>query len=295
MVEVLWVARYDYNVDWKLNKHIHNHYQIIYFLEGSGEFFLKNSKYPIPQEGFFLIKPEEQHGLIPFKDSAVKTLDLKFFIVDDDLKKEIDSLSGIFQTENSQIKTLFLKIKEEGSEKPYHYKAMSNIYLSQILLLLLRYKTPLNHWKNKDDYIDDDILNDHSDEVIWKIQEFIKKHYAQHLSLDVLSTNLGYNKSYICQRFQKVIKCTPMHYIYWVRISKAKELITYSDYSLKQISAMTGFESIHHFARIFHKYKGITPGHCRENERTGIRKDIYLSEDFKNIDLTDKGLSQNRK
>ena len=165
IVEVLWVARYDYNADWKLNNHKHDYYQIIYFIEGSGEIYLNGSKYFIGDELLLLVTPEEQHGLIASKSTVVKTLDLKFLVKDEHLKKEISLLSGISQTENSEIKTLLLKIKEEGTEKRDYYKAMSNMYLHQILLILLRCKNPTKGIKSPN--IENEISSDNYYITLW--------------------------------------------------------------------------------------------------------------------------------
>jgi AraC-like DNA-binding protein len=65
-------------------------------------------------------------------------------------------------------------------------------------------------------------------------------------------------------------------------VEKACELMIYSDYSLKQISEMTGFKSIHHFSRVFREQKGISPGQFCRMEREGIRKDVYIDDSFDN-------------
>lgn len=285
-VEVLWVARYDYNSGWELNRHKHNYYQIIYFIEGAGEIYLNEEEFSIQENLVLLIKPGEKHGLIASKGVAVKTLDLKFFIKAEELKKEISILSGVFQAPNLELKKLLLKIKEEGNEKNDYYKVMSNIFLYEILVLILRQK---HCEKNiKVSRLEDEILDKNNDNVIKKVEEFVTENYSEPINLEFISQKLGYNKSYICQKFKKNLNCTPMNYVYWFRISKAKEFITYSDYSLKQIANMTGFQSIHHFTRVFHKYEGITPGQCHEEMKQDIRKDIYLNENFETMDLARK-------
>src|SRR5207253_5147016 len=84
IAEVLWTARYDYQPDWKLAHHSHEHFQMIYCLSGSGRFFLEDREYSLDLESLFLIKPRRTHGLIP--SSLVKTLDLKFLVRDRDRK-----------------------------------------------------------------------------------------------------------------------------------------------------------------------------------------------------------------
>src|ERR1700761_2530901 len=82
-VEVLWTARYDYEPDWKLLPHQHDHFQMICFLSGSGVFSLGERQHSITDGTLFLIKPDCPHGLSP--SSVVKTLDIKFLVKDRDL------------------------------------------------------------------------------------------------------------------------------------------------------------------------------------------------------------------
>ncbi len=121
-----------------------------------------------------------------------------------------------------------------------------------------------------------------SDDTGHRVAVYIKTHFAEDMSLDNISSALGYNKSYICQAFKKDYNNTPMKYLYEYRIEKAGELMIRSDYTLKQICEMTGFKSIHHFSRTFRKIKGMTPGQWCNKEREGIGKDIYLNDHFCN-------------
>jgi len=115
--------------------------------------------------------------------------------------------------------------------------------------------------------------------------KYIKKHYKEEMALRSLADALGYNQSYIGQAFKHNTKTTPVRFLYSYRIAKAKELIAYSDYNLKEIATITGFKTIHHFARMFHNLEGVTPGQWREREKEGIRKGIFLNESFENKTL----------
>ena len=51
------------------------------------------------------------------------------------------------------------------------------------------------------------------------------------------------------------------------KTEEAKRLLRYSEKSLSAISAYLGFSSHGHFARVFKKYAGMTPGEYREKHR----------------------------
>ena len=281
---VLWVARYDYNAGWELTRHRHDYYQIIYFLEGSGQVFLNSERYPIQEDTLLFIRPQDLHGLSTSQNCCIKTLDLKFMVKDEELRVELSGLPGFMTMDNAMIKELLLNIKEEGLKKKYEYKTISNLYLIQMLLFLLRQGSgPLAPESG-----DSDLLNAEnvSDPVCRKAISYMQAHYSDKITLDTLSNSIGYNKSYICQRFREALKCTPIHFLYGYRIKKSKELIAYSDYSLKKIALLSGFESVHHFTKVFHSFEGLTPGAYFSREKEQIRKDILLDENFININWT---------
>ena len=66
-----------------------------------------------------------------------------------------------------------------------------------------------------------------------------------------------------------------------IRVRHAAELITYSDYSLADVSAMCGFASTSHFSRIFLKHAGVTPGQCRKAypDNILVRADSWVGSD----------------
>jgi YesN/AraC family two-component response regulator len=283
-LEVLWTARYDYNAGWRLERHSHSYYQIIYILEGTGQFYLSNKEYEIIEQDLFFIRPEEVHGLNADKQGNLKTLDIKFRIEENPFIQELATIDNPVKIADSSIKDLLHNIRREGINRHKLYKELAACYLFQILINLIRLgsdiKTDsLNLLQSK---------NDTGNSACVEIIDYIKKNYSERISLDNISNAVGYNKSYICKVFKIENNRTVMEYLYLYRIQKAKELIIYSDYTLKQISEMTGFESIHHFTRTFQRFEDISPGRWREKEKEGIRKDIYINEGFNNKNFTKK-------
>lgn len=278
-LEVLWVARYDYQPGWNLKQHTHNYYQTIYILGGKGDVYLNGHNYPLSSDMLFFIKPGDIHGLNAGSESTVKTLDIKFNIYPELLIKQLNQVESIISLNNITINNLFEEIRNEGKEMPYYYKEFCNHYLYEILLILLRlqkendFKSTIEMRQNR---------NNGQDALSEKLVEYIKNNYSKQLTLNVIAAALGYNKNYLCTSLKKTHNITPMRYLFLYRIQKAKELIKYSDYSLKEISVLIGFESIHHFSRLFKGYEGIPPGRWRDKEREGIQKDIYLCDSFIN-------------
>lgn len=285
ILEVLWVARYDYLPGWKLKNHKHAYYQIIYIIEGEGSFFLEHECFTILKNTLYLIKPGEHHGLTTGTNAGVKTLDIKFTVIGQELTSSLNRCTSKLHINIPIIKQLFERIIEEGKNKNIYYKEFSSTYLCQLLLYIMR--------TQQDFYIQD--VNAKAEYEIGEALEFtsaiayIKANYAKPINLSEIAHLSGYNKNYFCEKFRKIFGCTPVRYLYHYRIQKAKDLILYSDYSLKEIASLTGFESIHHFSRLFKQLERVTPGDWRSRERDGISKGISISDDFVNINQTGPG------
>ena len=58
-------------------------------------------------------------------------------------------------------------------------------------------------------------------------------------------------------------------YIEYIRVTKAEDLLLFSDYDLTYISQETGFSDCSHMIKTFRKYKNITPKQYRlQNTKT---------------------------
>ncbi|MGH9401314.1 MAG: helix-turn-helix domain-containing protein [Terriglobia bacterium] len=283
-LEVLWTARFDYQPHWKLERHQHKYFQMIYFLSGSGRFFLDDREYPISRDTVFLIKPQQIHGLNA--DSTVKTLDIKFMASDPQLRRSLLQAHSFVEEKNSSIPHLFERIRWEGERKGYLFRELCRTYLIQMLILYLRQDR--GRLAKETRVVDErqDLLE--NDLVSQKAIEFIKAHYAEDLSLEHLARHVGVSDRHLRQRFKESAGLSPMRYLVRYRVDAAKNLISYSNYALKVVAELVGFKNVHHFTRVFREITGEAPGAWRRRYLDGICKDVCIDPHFSNIILTAK-------
>lgn len=279
-VEVLWVARYDYPPGWRMNiPHEHDYYQIIYNFDGKAVFRLDPDIYEVAPDRFFIIRPFRMHQLFCDAKTGAKTLDIKFLVHDQQLRDHLNAIGPETDTPGLEVQAVFKKIREEGREKRDFYKELTHLYLEQMLYLIVRIHQAGLARKAE---AAEEPAADETHDACQKVKAYIKAHYHEELNLKAIAAEVGYNQSYICQIFKRKMNNTPIGYLYSYRLKKAKELITFSDYSLKQIATMTGFKNVHHFTRIFHQIEGATPGQWRKTEKEGISKGVFINEQFTN-------------
>ncbi len=58
---------------------------------------------------------------------------------------------------------------------------------------------------------------------------------------------------------------TPMQYIISVRMTHAQQLLSTTDYTITEISAVVGYDNPLYFSRLFKKQIGLSPTDYRKN------------------------------
>lgn len=95
--------------------------------------------------------------------------------------------------------------------------------------------------------------------VIQDLIQFISLHFAEDLTLDMLSGHTGLNRSYLCRLFRKEMGLTITEYINSIRVRNACRLLRESDLNITQISLQSGFNSTAYFDRQFRTLMGMSP------------------------------------
>lgn len=91
------------------------------------------------------------------------------------------------------------------------------------------------------------------------IKEYIDNNYQNKIQLDELSNVFFINKFYLTRLFKENYGVTIQNYILDKRITKAKELLRFSDYNIERIAEECGVGDANYFSRVFKKVEGLTP------------------------------------
>jgi len=104
----------------------------------------------------------------------------------------------------------------------------------------------------------------HENHVVTEAKEFIRLNYKKDISLDELSRNLNLSPYYFSKLFKEEVGITFMDYLTNLRIERAKELLSGSTQTMKEICSEIGYADPNYFSRIFKKNMGMTPTEYRE-------------------------------
>jgi two-component system response regulator YesN len=95
--------------------------------------------------------------------------------------------------------------------------------------------------------------------IISDAKRYIEENYAQEISLDALSRELGISPQYFSKLFKKEVGVNFIEYLTQLRLKKAKEIMKDGGKSIKEICYMVGYTDPNYFSRIFRKHTDLSP------------------------------------
>lgn len=107
------------------------------------------------------------------------------------------------------------------------------------------------------------------DEFALKVIAFMEDRLYGKFTMEELSKELSFGKTYISKYFVKTCGYSIIDYFNMMKINEAKRLIRESRYNFFEISEMLMFSNSHYFSTMFKKHTGMTPTQykksCRKN------------------------------
>lgn len=100
----------------------------------------------------------------------------------------------------------------------------------------------------------------HRSKLALDVAKYVRQHLSEPVSVDRMAAEFFLSRPYLSARFKQETGQTLTDFILSEKTEEAKRLLRYSDKSQSAISAFLGFSSQGHFAKVFKKYAGMTPG-----------------------------------
>ena len=115
-------------------------------------------------------------------------------------------------------------------------------------------------------------LNDNSNasmsssttQKLYSIATYINKNFVAPINLEELSKEFFISKYYLVRQFKKKFGVTIVSYIQTKRITYAKELLRYSDFSIEEIGNQCGIGDASYFNKVFKKMENMTASEYRK-------------------------------
>ena len=96
------------------------------------------------------------------------------------------------------------------------------------------------------------------------VKEFLDSHYNEKITLDGLATHFYINKYYLTKVFKEQYGQSITAYLLNIRITKAKQLLRFSEKSVEEIGMEVGLGAPHYFSQTFKSVEGVPPSVYRK-------------------------------
>ena len=255
-----------------MHSHHHNDYEMIYVADGRVQFTIGNKTYIAEKNNLLFINNVEPHEYevldYPYKRFVVM-MKPQFIhsTVNDSLLTSIlyhrsEDYSHLIRlkpgTEEPIRSILSLMRKEFREERPL-WETQLKFQFYQLLICLYRISKdyfPLSKYENSED---------HRYKTVIEVQKYIETNCEQDLNLTELSNRFHIDSYYLCHLFKEIAGYTVKSYLLLQRVSRAKDLLCYTDYSVTDVGFHVGFNNVSHFIRTFKKHVGTTPYQYRKD------------------------------
>ena len=126
------------------------------------------------------------------------------------------------------------------------------------------------------------------DQLIQDVIQYIDENYAKKISLEELTEQFNYNRTYISTFFKKNVGMKFYDYLTRTRFSAAVWDLTTTDLSLTKIALYNGFPDLKTFNRLFQEMFHITPAEYRQKLAVTLTK---LPNEYWNVkELSDPNI-----
>ena len=122
-----------------------------------------------------------------------------------------------------------------------------------------------NTKENKPERKRENVKNFDEQTTIKYLREYVENNYTFDISMQEVAEDMGYSDAYFSKLFKQYFNQNFTAYLTEYRIKKAKELLTDTNNSIKDISRMVGYEDSNYFAKIFKRIVGEIPSKYRED------------------------------
>lgn len=241
------------------DKHWHRSIEIFAVFEGALDFYLNNEICPLHPGEFMLVNSNEIHSIaspLPNR-TVVLQIPLKTF-EDYYTGEQYIRFTHKNQLQDCEIMELIRKMycAYDGKQCGYQLK-VKGLYFQLLFLMVTEYRelnvTPDMLKKNKK-------LNRLS-----SITSYIRDHYTEDLSLELLAEIFGYTPAYLSRMFQKYAGINYKTYLQSVRLEEAYKELVNTDHTISQVALNNGFPNNKAFAREFRSKYGVLPSEYRRS------------------------------
>lgn len=266
--ELIYISKSKFENDWHSTLHMHPFTEIFFITSGQGTFQIGDEIVSVKESDLILINPNCSHTERSVSSSnpleyivfAINNLAIgtsPSSLTDDDTKDTLNTYKILnFNKKKSEILYNLNTLIRELEEKNLNYELACKSILTLFLIQVMRNTSS------------DIFITENFEKInieCMKIKNYIDSHYSENITLDFLSNLTYVNKFHLVHLFTKEMGISPINYLINKRIDESKNLLSTTNYSIRDISSIVGFSNSSYFSQMFKKITGISPKDFRSN------------------------------
>ena len=254
--------------------HRHAFFELVYIVGGSAEHHLENETVSLGAGDYFIIDPGSVHGyqetrnceivnclfLPAYIDRALADCPslaslLSNRILQFGVPVNIRAADRVLHDRDGSVGRLMSTMEQEYAAKRTGYMELLRCYLTQVLVCAVREcetaeKTRVAH------------------SAIAEVTGYLKQNFARPLSLEALSERVGYAPQYLSSLFHRDTGMSIREFLQRLRMEEAARLLEQKNQKTSDVAVAVGYSDAKHFARVFRRYKGVSPREYRKHLQT---------------------------
>ncbi len=263
-------VRFDYNagtMNFDYGSHRHSDHELIYVEEGQYRTRLNGRKLTLKADDLLLISPGDLH-----RDEVkpgLKYYSLSFNIRpvhDSDSAKSVrllnrhnNEIEPLFQDSAQEILELFHEAAEAMESRRIGASQLAHILLHEAFWRLVEI-IPESY------YSPEFRSSGTGDDFVSRFYRVLSENLSHALGLNELSRKLAMSPALLNRMCNEHLNQPPAQLVLEFRLTRSKELLSHSDFSIREISEKLGFKDQFTFSRAFKRNEEISPRKYRQQE-----------------------------
>ena len=132
-------------------------------------------------------------------------------------------------------------------------------------------------------------IEDDSDDnkYVREAVNYIRNNYYRGITISEIAEHVSVNRSYLYKLFEETFDMSPKEFLTRFQVSRAKELLTWSDVPIESVASSCGYKDALAFSKTFKKVLGVSPTMYR---KTHIKNVEQINPGKENPEIIEKML-----
>lgn len=231
----------------------HHRFELLIIIRKEGPAHIGETSYLLQPGDAALIFPHQFHHYMDVEPGAIEWLFITFELADETSLASLRNSPRRLGPDELRLLENILHERSCLEERQASAPLAISHGLSQLLLRLLE-ASPLPAERVRTNQ-----ANSARDTLLEKISRYVHSHLSDRMTLDTISSALGYSESHLRTLFRNQLGLSLGRYIRESRLIEATRLLQAGETNIAEVARKSGFESPFAFSRAFKKAYGVPP------------------------------------